>query len=214
MVLIATASPWLLLTFPFLFLAFYLVQSYYLRTSRQLRLLEIEAKAPVYTQFLESLSGLSTIRAYDWVSSCITQVKMLLDDAQKPFYIFFMVQRWLTLVLDLVIMALAVVVVGVVVALKLHGGDKRISVGFTGVALTQIISLAGYVRLTILFWVALETSSGAVTRVRDFERETENENKDNGNGEGGEAEEGWPRRGEMEFRNVEASYRYVVSPRH
>jgi ATP-binding cassette subfamily C (CFTR/MRP) protein 1 len=42
------------------------LQKYYLRTSRQMRLLDLEAKSPLYSHFLESLTGLVEIRAFGW----------------------------------------------------------------------------------------------------------------------------------------------------
>jgi ATP-binding cassette, subfamily C (CFTR/MRP), member 1 len=44
---IAASSPWLAITFPFLFGLMYGIQKFYLRTSRQLRLLDLEAKSPL-----------------------------------------------------------------------------------------------------------------------------------------------------------------------
>ncbi|KAL1595346.1 hypothetical protein SLS60_010037 [Paraconiothyrium brasiliense] len=45
--LIASASAWIAVSFPLLIATFYLVQKYYLRTSRQMRLLDLEEKAPL-----------------------------------------------------------------------------------------------------------------------------------------------------------------------
>jgi ATP-binding cassette subfamily C (CFTR/MRP) protein 1 len=45
------------------------LQKYYLRTSRQMRLLDLEAKSPLYSHFLESLTGLVEIRAFGWSDS-------------------------------------------------------------------------------------------------------------------------------------------------
>ena len=44
---IATASPYLAITYPFLAAIMYGIQRFYLRTSRQLRLLDLEAKSPL-----------------------------------------------------------------------------------------------------------------------------------------------------------------------
>lgn len=44
---IATASPWLAISYPLLFAILYVIQSFYLRTSRQMRLLDLEAKSPL-----------------------------------------------------------------------------------------------------------------------------------------------------------------------
>ncbi|KAF2708669.1 hypothetical protein K504DRAFT_491353 [Pleomassaria siparia CBS 279.74] len=57
----------------------------------------------------------------------------LVDGSQKPFYLVYtVIQRWLSLVLDLIIAALAVMVVGGVSV----GFRDAISPGFTGVSLT------------------------------------------------------------------------------
>lgn len=44
---ISTASPWLSISYPVLFLVLWVVQRFYLRTSRQLRFLDLEAKSPL-----------------------------------------------------------------------------------------------------------------------------------------------------------------------
>lgn len=44
---VATSSPYLAITYPFLIVVLWVIQKFYLRTSRQLRLLELEAKSPL-----------------------------------------------------------------------------------------------------------------------------------------------------------------------
>ncbi len=46
-VVVAVSSPYLLVAYPFLVGLVYLIQHVYLRTSRQLRILELEGKAPL-----------------------------------------------------------------------------------------------------------------------------------------------------------------------
>lgn len=107
----------------------------------------------------------------------------------------YMIQRWLSLVLDLTIAALAVVVVGVAIALR-----DTISPGFTGVSLTQLISLTSYLKLMIMFWVQMETSIGAVSRIRTFQRDTAVEAvavREIGD---------WPVHGTIEISNLTARY--------
>ncbi|KAF4817470.1 ABC transporter FUM19 [Colletotrichum siamense] len=53
--LVATASSWLTISYPFLVLVFYGIQRFYLRTSQQLRPLDLELKSPLYTHFLDTL---------------------------------------------------------------------------------------------------------------------------------------------------------------
>lgn len=46
-VVIATASPFVAIAYPFIFIILYGIQKVYLRTSRQLRLLDLEFKSPL-----------------------------------------------------------------------------------------------------------------------------------------------------------------------
>ena len=54
-VLLCIAEKWLVLSLPTCMIVVYAVQKVYLRTSRQLRYLELEARAGVYSSFLESV---------------------------------------------------------------------------------------------------------------------------------------------------------------
>ncbi|KAH7118766.1 multidrug resistance-like protein [Dendryphion nanum] len=196
--LIASAAHYIAIAFPFLFAVYFFIQRYYLRTSRQIRFLDLEEKAPVYTQFIESLSGLATIRAFGWKQSSILKNHSLVDKSQKPFYMMYMIQTWLSLVLDLVTCALAILVVGISVRMR-----STISVGFTGVSLTQIISFTGIFKTAIMFWTHMETSIGAVARIKQFESETADENLAS---EHNDPPPDWPSKGGIEIENLTVSY--------
>ena len=198
-ILIATASAYVCLTFPFLAIAIFAIQRFYLKTSRPLRLMDIEAKSPLYTHFVESLEGLVTIRAFGWQQKFQERAIRLLDISQKPFYLLLSVQRWLNLVLDLMVGGLAVVVVGLAVGL-----NGAISPSYIGVSLSKIMTLGESLRELVVWWTMLEMSIGAVERIRTFTEDTTVEpqdevlditdNKD------------WPSMGAIEFRNASAAY--------
>ena len=63
----------------------------------------------------------------------------------------------------------------------------------------------------VIGWTQLETSLGAIARLRVFESETPNEAKESENVEPPAA---WPSRGAIEFRSVTASHKYVFSKRY
>ncbi|KAL7938200.1 P-loop containing nucleoside triphosphate hydrolase protein [Trichoderma chlorosporum] len=196
--LLAASSYYVAISFPFLGALYYFLQRGYLRTSRQLRLLDLEEKAPVYTQFMETLSGISTIRAFGWQKQAILKNHQLVDRSQKPFYLLIMVQRWLVLVLDLTTTALALLIVGF--SVKLRGS---VSVGLTGVSLVQLISMSETLNMLIQFWTSIETSIGAVARIKQFAEETPNESLP---GEVQEVPMNWPDRGHIVIQDLEATY--------
>ena len=205
MVLIGVGSVYAAVAFPVVLLALYLVQWFYLRTSRQLRLLDIEAKAPLYSLFEESLSGLATIRAFGWQSSLEAKNRTLLDRSQRPFYLLFAVQRWLTLVLDLIVAAVAVMLVVLVTQLR-----GTVSAGGVGLALLGVIQFSQNIKLLVTYWTMLETHIGSVARIRTFTETTASEDQP---GEKRLPPPDWPAAGAIEIKNLTASYGYVVFAR-
>lgn len=151
------------------------------------------------TSLLESLSGVATIRAFGWEKTSIAYNTRFLDQSQRPFYLLFCLQRWLTLVLDLVVAGLAVVLLALVTQLRNTAGT-----GFTGVALFNVASLAQTMTTTVTTFTLMEVAIGAVARIKDFREQTATENLP---GEDGTPPEDWPSRGRVEFKNVEVSYR-------
>ncbi|KAL3427034.1 hypothetical protein PVAG01_00542 [Phlyctema vagabunda] len=196
--LIANSSYYIAISYPFVIAVFFAIQQFYLRISRQLRLLDLESKSPLYSLFIESLSGLATVRAFEWQTPSQALNEKLLDRSQRPFYLLYMIQRWLTLVLELLAAGLAVIIVGVAVALR-----NSTSPGFTGVALVNLIGLTESLKYLIITWTTLETALGAVSRVKDFAESTQAEDLE---GEIQQAPENWPESGRIEFRQTSVSY--------
>ena len=199
MVLIGVESIYAAISFPICIVAFYFIQRFYLRTSRQIRFLDLEAKSPLYSQFVECLNGLVTIRAFGWQTALTERNLDLLDRSQRPFYLLWSIQRWLVLVLDLVVAGVAVLLIILVVTLK-----GKISAGAVGVALLNVILFSQNIKLLLQFWTTMETHIGAVSRIKNFTADTESENLLS---EDGQPPATWPASGAIQFSGVSASYR-------
>lgn len=194
--LIVVASPWVGLTLPIILGVFYAVQKFYLQTSRQMRFLDLEAKTPLYTNFLETLGGLATIRAFGWTKPNLVRVHRLLDNSQMPVYLLYMIQRWLTFVLDMIVAILAVLIAAIAVI-------QRSDSGFAGVALTQVLLINLTLRSIIVSWTEVETCIGSVSRLKRFGETTDSEHKPQ---ENKEPPIDWPCDGKLEFNTVTAIY--------
>ena len=198
-VLMCISAGYFAATMPPVILTVWVLQKYYLRTSRQLRLLDLEAKSPLYSHFIESLSGLVTIRAFGWAENFQKQNMAFLDTSQKPYYLLFCIQRWLALILDLMVAFLAVILMVLVVKLR-----TSISGGFVGLALLNVMSFNESLSQIIQMWTQLETSFGAIARLKNFSATTACENLP---GETHGVPENWPEQGAIEIKNVSASYK-------
>ena len=204
LVLIGVASSWASLSFPVILITLYFIQKFYLRTSRQIRFLDLEAKSPLYTQFVEMLSGVATVRAFGWQNFLEEKTKKLLDRSQRPFYLMYAIQRWLTVVLDLVVAAMAVLLITLVVALR-----GKFDAGSVGVALVNVILFGQSIKMFVHFWTTLETQIGSIARIKSFTTEISPEYLDC---EIDTPPPAWPESGKIEFRGVEAGYRLVIHP--
>ncbi|KAL8840168.1 MAG: hypothetical protein Q9176_004016 [Flavoplaca citrina] len=198
LILIGVSSVYAAISFPVFIIALYFIQKYYLRTSRQLRFLDLEAKSPLYSQFTEMMAGLTTIRAFAWQNALETKNRFLLDRSQKPFYLLFSVQRWLQLVLDLLVAAVAVMLIVLVVELR-----GFLSGAYVGVALLNIILFSQHLKLVLQFWTMLEIHIGAVCRVRNFTTTIATEDGPN---ETRTPPTDWPAQGAVDFYGISASY--------
>ncbi|KAI0401333.1 ABC transporter-like protein [Xylaria palmicola] len=197
MVLIAVAAPYVAIAYPFLIGSLYVLQGFYLRTSRQLRHLDLEAKSPLYTHFLETLHGLATIRSFGWSDAHNELNHRLVNSSQQPVYLLYMVQRWLQLALELMIAATAVILIAVAVQLQ------STSAGLIGVALVNLMSISQELKMIVINWATLETSLGAIARTKTFAEKTSNENQ------AGETEipaDSWPHTGRVQLNGISASY--------
>ncbi|KAL5046465.1 hypothetical protein BDW71DRAFT_181773 [Aspergillus fruticulosus] len=197
-ILIALVSKWAALMYPPLIGILFILQKFYLRTSRQMRFLDLELKSPLYSHFLETLQGLTTIRAFGWQASAEMQNHRLLNNSQRPFYLMFSIQRWLGFVLDALVTVVATVIMAL--ATQVHGS----SAGGLGVSLTNILSFSSTLSLLIRAWTELETSLGAVSRVRTFEKDTPSEHLLH---EHRQPPADWPSNGELIVSNLSSHYR-------
>jgi ABC-type multidrug transport system fused ATPase/permease subunit len=202
---LAISSRYVAISFPFLIIVFYIVQRFYLRTSRQMRLLDIEHKAPVYSHFVETLNGLATIRAFGWEAQATAMMHKVLNDSQRPYYLLFCLQAWLVVVLNLITAVLAVIIISVTTSLR-----ESIGPGYIGVSLTNILGFSTMIRGLVTAWVGLEISIGAITRIRHFTTVTKREGPSY---TPVQEDLQWPREGRIEFRDVSGSYGYVLGDR-
>ncbi len=198
-ILLAVVQPLIIATLPPTLLAVYIIQKVYLATSRQLRFLDLEARALVNGSFLETLEGVATIRAFGWQQNFTRDNARKLDLSLRPDYLLMCIQRWLNLVLDLIVPGLAIGIIGLAIAFK-----GTTTGGQLGIALNVVLQTNTYLLRLVQAWTRLETSLGAISRLRAFEQDVLPEDRTDSNKT--EPPIGWPSFGAIQFINLSASY--------
>ncbi|KAL6901054.1 P-loop containing nucleoside triphosphate hydrolase protein [Trichoderma evansii] len=196
MIVIATAAPYLAIVFPFLFATLYIVQRFYLKTSRQMRLLDLEAKSPLYTHFLDTTKGIATVRAFGWTPYDIAHNDNLLDNSQQPAYLLAMIQQWLRVVMQLIVAGLALLLVSLATQLGSN-------VGLAGTSLVSLLSFGSSLSELVQNYTDLETCIGAVSRLKTFSASVTPEDRVT---DDLEPPPSWPTSGGVELKHVSASY--------
>ncbi|KAF4874091.1 ABC transporter atnG [Colletotrichum siamense] len=196
--LLFSAQKMMTLAFPLVVVAIYIVQRVYLRTSRQLRLLDLESQSAVYSSFLESLDGLATIRAFGWEKQVENANIQSLDKSQQPAYILFCLQRWLCIVLDLIVAAIATSLIAFAVLMK-----GTTTAGQIGMALNLVLVVNSTLLSFVSAFTNLEVSLGAISRLKNLEEETPKEDKP---GEDYVPKLPWPSAGVVEINGMTVAY--------
>ncbi|EAW21065.1 putative ABC transporter [Aspergillus fischeri NRRL 181] len=195
-----TSSVYLAISYPILGVLLYFVQKYYLRTSRQLRLLDLEAKSPLYTHFLDTLKGIATLRAFGFIPDDIHKNARLVDSSQRAAYLLLMIQEWLNLLLNLVVMVMAAVLT--TLAVRLHSNSA-----FAGASLYSLMTFGESLSGIVIYYTRLETSIGAIARLKTFNETVTPEDRDGPGEEDIVPDINWPDRGLVELRGVSAQYK-------
>ncbi|KAK1565943.1 P-loop containing nucleoside triphosphate hydrolase protein [Colletotrichum navitas] len=199
--LIASGAQYFAAIIPFCVLPLYFLQKFYLKTSRQMRHLDLESKSPLYTHFTETLNGLVTIRAFGWQQSFVEEQLRLLNVSQRPYYLLFCIQRWLTVMLDLFVAVIATILVTFAVK-----STNTTSSGAIGLSMVSLMGLNSSLSRLISSWTNLETSLGAIARLRDFVRDTPHE--DGANAQNlPPVPQGWPSLGAINLKSIDARYK-------
>ena len=100
--------------------------------------------------------------------------------------------------LNLIVGAVAVLLV--TIAVEFQGSSDA---GLIGLALVSLVGFTQILKQLVTNWTLLETSAGAVSRIRSFTAEVESENLPD---ECQNPPKNWPSEGAIEFQDITASH--------
>jgi ATP-binding cassette, subfamily C (CFTR/MRP), member 1 len=124
-----------------------------------------------------------------------------LNASQRPAYLLAMIQAWLQTNLTMLVGVIAI-------CLTTLATQLRTSSSFTGASLLKLMNLASTITAMMQSYTELETSIGAINRLRTFSQKVKPED---GNDENIPVPEEWPANGSVLLNAVSAPYRYGCS---
>ncbi|KAI1822918.1 multidrug resistance-associated protein [Xylaria intraflava] len=203
-VLIATITPGFLFAAVFITAFFVFVAMFYLRASRDLKRLESVNRSPLFQQFGETLSGVTTIRAYGDERRFIRDNLSRINKQARPFIFLWAANRWLALRTD-VIGDLVAFFAGVFVILSIG----KIDPGSAGLSLSYAITFSENILWLIRLYAMNEQNMNSVERIKEYldvEQEAAAINEKH------RPLKDWPANGSVEFLGYSTRYRKELDP--
>lgn len=165
LILIFVAAPLAAVAIPMLAIAYYYLQELYLRSSRQFRSMDLEARTALFNAIKEADQGVEVVRALgctDWIEE---RGMLLIERAQMPYFARLSSLRFLRMGLYTITWILATLLSILSIALRRSSSSSAL-----GLALTNVTSLSVMLNSTLQTWVLLETGKVAVERVESLAR--------------------------------------------
>jgi ABC-type multidrug transport system fused ATPase/permease subunit len=204
-ILISVIIPYFLIVAFFVLICYYYAALYYRASARELKRLDALLRSSLYSHFSESLSGLTTIRAYGELDRFCLENIQLTDVENRAYWLTVVNQRWLAIRLDFLgsLLTLAVSLLTVGIRFSIFPGQ-------TGVTLSYILLVQQSFTWMVRQVAEVENNMNSVERVvhyaKEVEQEAAHEVKDS------PAPADWPSRGEIVMKDVVMRYRPELPP--
>ncbi|KAK7534369.1 multidrug resistance-associated protein 1 [Phyllosticta citribraziliensis] len=142
------------------------IQRYYLRTSRELKRLDSVSKSPIYAHFQESLSGISTIRAYRQQDRFAQENEWRVDANLRAYFPSINANRWLAVRLEFIGSVIILAAAGFSI-ISVASGSK-LSAGLVGLAMSYALQITQSLNWIVRQTVEVETNIVSVERVLEY----------------------------------------------
>ncbi|KAJ2649364.1 Transporter of the ATP-binding cassette (ABC) [Coemansia sp. RSA 1250] len=163
LVVISVITPAFTLGAIIIAVIYWIIGILYLSASREIKRFESVTKSPIYTQFGETLSGVSTIRAYGQESRFKKVNYGKIDDNIRPFIYMWGANRWLSIRVDL-----AGAFVSFMAGLLALTATGRMDAGLAGMSLSYALNFTEHILWVVRFYSVNEMNLNSVERVVEY----------------------------------------------
>ncbi|EGN96324.1 hypothetical protein SERLA73DRAFT_186014 [Serpula lacrymans var. lacrymans S7.3] len=177
---------------------YWIVLRFYRKSLRELKRLESVQRGPLQSRISETLDGIPTIMAYKREHDFASAVGGLLDCANKPTFLRFNAEIWVTLRME-ILSSFVVFILAMLAHTKAIGNSTQFSL-----ALTYASTLTYIMNLLLKSAANVEAEMNSVERLIEYTESLPKEPP--ARLESDPTKAMWPTRGEIVLRDIEAAY--------
>ncbi|EQC27624.1 hypothetical protein SDRG_14673 [Saprolegnia diclina VS20] len=199
LIVCVVSTPYILIVYVPLAYLFFKVQQYYNKSSTELKRLESTSRSPVVTSVAETLSGLSTIRAFNKTRIILAKQRASVDHYMSFSFLFTCAGRWFQMRLDWLSAAIIAGVAFICILTK-----ASIGIAAAGLTLTYASQLSVFLSNTAKMLNMVENLMTSVERLSHYKSL---ENEDESTIGRVTVDAAWPSAGVITFCNYSMRYR-------
>lgn len=204
-ILIIIYLPWFAIALAGLLLLFLASASYYRASAREIKRLDSLGRSKVFSHFSETLTGVSTIVAYNEQQRFLDINAACINRMNSAYFLTLVNQRWLALRLDAVGTCITIIVTILCVTHQF-----KISPSSVGLIVSSLLQVVAMMSLVVREMATCENNMNAVERLHHYAENLEQEAAFHN--EATAPPPLWPENGAMKFNNVYMSYQPRLPP--
>ncbi|KAI8581235.1 hypothetical protein K450DRAFT_233756 [Umbelopsis ramanniana AG] len=174
------------------------IGTYYVRASRELKRINSVTRSPIFSQFSETLVGVTTIRAYGQEKPFMSEMLNRLDENMRSYYTLWTTNRWLFVRVEMS-GSLVSFLAGVFLLRNLN----TIDAGLAGLSLSFSSTFLEHIYWLVRQYTTVEMHLNSVERVQEY---LEMPQEPPGIIEDSRPPMNWPYEAAISVRDLEVSY--------
>ncbi|CAO3660699.1 unnamed protein product [Umbelopsis vinacea] len=195
---ISAITPEFLVASLIIGIVYIFIGTYYVRASRELKRINSVTRSPIFSQFSETLVGVTTIRAYGQEKSFKNEMLNRLDENMRSFYTLWTTNRWLFVRVEMT-GSLVSFLAGVFLLRNLD----TIDAGLAGLSLSFSSTFLEHIYWLVRQYTTVEMHLNSVERVQEY---LEMPQEPPGINENNRPPLHWPFEAAISVRDLEVSY--------
>ncbi|CAI2357559.1 unnamed protein product [Caenorhabditis sp. 36 PRJEB53466] len=199
-IIVTYSTPLFIVIIIPVYIIYYFVLKYSIKSTRQLQRISSLTRSPIFSNFSETLQGISTVRAFQWNDEFIRRNDVHLNTHVKCNYYSQMANRWLAIRLEL----LGNIVIFAASILAIMGKESGLTAGMLGLSVSYSLNITFMLNMFVRTVNDVETNVVSVERIDEY---TKTKNEAEWRSENQNLPRGWPTGGAVNIEEYSCRYR-------